>query len=186
VGREIYGFPKYYADISRRSPGDPNDPCVQVQTEYFKVFDPAASPTTGVLFQIAPAAGGPLTGFWDALVRDLDLSQLLTFVGRLIGDAANALAPGLPYLGMPMVFLKQFRDIAAADAVAFQAIASLTITPTAAPTISLLTDPIELTIETCASLPIATQLGLRSPTAPVGPAIRIGMSFVAGFGRTLA
>jgi hypothetical protein len=187
IGREIYGFPKHFGQITRQSPDDADDPRVSIQTEYFATYASTATPTNGVLLQIRTTQAPPLAGFWNALVGPLEPVKLFAVVGQLLNAGAALLdQPNLPYVGMPMVFLKQFRDVQAAGSAAYQSIDALTISPTGAVSVGLVTDPIELVLQPCASHPIAAQLGLQAISRPVGPVFRVGMDFIAGFGEVIS
>jgi hypothetical protein len=128
-GREVYGFPKALGKF--HLPAGPDEPFrLTVDTEVVEHYGPQPSELqVRRLLEVEPAAddSGWLAGVWaDVLEAFTDFRQLL------LGDGDSVTLPGLGLVGevvdflrqeeVPLVFLKQFRDVADGRRACYQAV----------------------------------------------------------------
>ncbi len=173
VGRETYGFAKAFATCAM--PSGPADPSrFRVETLVIDSFTPHTEATIQELYKLERADGGTLgalsstAGSFAELVIEATRRMLAHFLGKsglpvptweLLKNLYASLKDGL----VPMFFLRQFRDVAEPDRAAYQAIIEAACDLTAWRGGGFLDEHV-LTIRTCASHPIARDLGL-----PAGP-----------------
>jgi hypothetical protein len=186
TGREVYGYPKEVATMeTAASTGDPTL-VVRASTTVLPVYTRATELVTKPVLEIRVAA-------WAERPTVLDTVRELGAAFRGVGHAlehlgleaiehpdmdvsvAKVLERDLSALEVPMVFLKQFRDVVEASAACYQAILESPARVEGLPFGFPLLDPATITVWDYASHPIATELGLGTPTngklvleAPVG------------------
>ncbi|HEY2707130.1 MAG TPA: hypothetical protein VGI95_03685 [Caulobacteraceae bacterium] len=184
TGRELYGYPKQQGRMIRNAVGDP-DFTVDLKVICFAAPGPNQPAQSLTLLEVQRMAGGA--------PASVELSALADYIrGPVIAgapasnapDAAKALG-GLvpPFLGMPMVFLRQMRDVASLDAAQVQEIATVTVQPThtagggPAPAH-------HVTFPDVASFPIASTLGCASDVDFEAP-FWLRMDFKVGVGQRI-
>jgi len=177
IGREVYGYPKLMGAPRRIAPNDPDDPRMELVADYFDRYDPTSRPVHRPLFAIAGDAG--------PAASDTDGARLT----GLIAATLAALVPdypllGLPYLKMPMVFVKQFRAVDDAHAAAFQAVTAIAVVPTAIRRARLIAGDYRLDFADSANIRFAADLGIVSGQA-ARLAFSIEQDFEVGLGSTL-
>lgn len=186
TGREVYGYPKELAYLTW--PAGDDDPLVlRAETMVLPVYSSETRLVRAPILEVKRTSAGS------------------SLVGRL-GDAFDGLAGALEHLGVeldhelggglesllskleiPMVFLKQFRDVVDPQAACYQAIiespARLRSVPIGWPTLH----EVAITIWDYASHPIAKELGLGQPkdgsltvTVPFG--VEVHFDFIVELG----
>lgn len=187
TGREVYGYPKELAYLAW--PKDEADPLVlRAETMVLPVYSPETKLVRAPILEVKKTSAEP------------------SLIERL-GEAFGSLAGGLAHLGVkadleilekleaslakleiPMVFLKQFRDVVDPHAACYQAIiespARLASIPIGWPTLH----EVAITVHDYASHPIATELGLGTPvdgsltvSVPIG--FEVHFDFVVELGQ---
>ncbi len=127
TGRELYGYPKHFGRMIRRSVGD-GDFAVSLRATAFQKRDPHEIGREREILRIERASGAGAGEHDTGLPKVLGLlRQRVDPSGEWAADI-ETLAP--PFIGMPMVFLRQMRDVTAADQVQAREIASTTVAPT--------------------------------------------------------
>jgi hypothetical protein len=182
-GREVFGYPKSLGIFARKG-GD--SAAFSVETEHFVRFAPDSEGRTRPLFAVHESGAPPARqavgmsdiagALWNLIAPGIPLET------GIIKFTADAL---LPFVGMPMVFLKQFRDHRYPGRACYRAITSVTVEATSVHGAEFLDPTFKLSIEPSASHPIAADLGLENGVEPV-LAIAARMGFEVGFGETLA
>lgn len=179
TGREVYGYPKQFAAMeTAESTGDPSL-VVRASTTVLPTHGPDTELTQRPVLQIrATGASAPAR----AAVAFEDVAQALAHLGAtaiahpgLDVDIGAALLRDLLRREVPMVFLKQFRDVVDPTAACYQAVLESPARVESVQKAWPLLDPVEVTVWEHASHPIATELGLGTPVdgklglrAPVG------------------
>jgi Acetoacetate decarboxylase (ADC) len=161
-GREIWGFPKAWADI-KASPRDPRDGIISVSTLALKTLEPNARAEMAEIFRLAPGVAPPPTrntiagaGLIAALTDLLDRALFLELIQLMKQLSENSRFTA----GSPMIFLKQIRDAASTTAAAYRAVITANATMTALLGPPSLKGEHCLTLNDFASQPIAADLGL--------------------------
>ncbi|MDC0707867.1 acetoacetate decarboxylase family protein [Stigmatella sp. ncwal1] len=166
-GRELYGFPKQAADI--RMPGTGQDAgAFEVRTLAYRTFRPDTRAEVARLLLLERADGQPfaqeVAGAFQAdnllqqvgLLRD-ELGPLLDFNFEM----GSRIVDFLFRPSLPMVFLKQFRDVGTTTGACYQAIVGAAADQIKLRGLRLLPKRFRLTIDSLASQPIAEDLGLE-------------------------
>lgn len=178
IGREVYGYPKHMGHPQRTNPDDADDLEFSLTTDFFPRYGPTQRPVTATLFAIVRDAGAPppravggattaaLAAAWDAVCGDVTADF------------------GLPYLAMPMIFVKQFRSIENGFDACYLAAAAVAVRSTRLRSTALIVDRLYLQITPAANIDIAADLGLVSGARPL-LAMRLDHDFDVGFGETL-
>jgi hypothetical protein len=176
VGREIFGFPKLLGEIAILE--DP--PFAEVIAPALPVYGPERVVVDRPILQLrtvvqqAPqlCASGPVVSMTLAI---------LTSFFSLLGIPA----PLGGFSKIPMVFLKQFRDVAADGVACYQAITRAEGSIGAIRRACLHLDTFELTVFPHDSIDIAGGLGLGAgPTFQPVAAARVDLDFSLDFGTT--
>lgn len=194
TGREVYGYPKELAYLTW--PKDAGDPLILAAESYVL---PTYSKDTKLVRM--PLIEVQKTGKTQGLIERIEafgsIAKGLEHLGiRAIEhpdadiDLAKILASDLLNLEVPMVFLKQFRDVVDATAACYQVVlespARVEGLPIGWPTF----EEVAITIHDYASHPIATELGLGTPVdgkitvnVPIG--ITVHFDFVVELGTIM-
>jgi len=193
VGRETYGFRKYLARCTM--PTSASDPSTfTVETLYIEKYGPQATGTYGALWTLTGEgvrgelreeieslehliddAVGRLRARFAARTEELPVPTW-ELVERMIRDLVRG--------EVPMVFLRQLRDVARADRAAYQAIVEAPCKMTRWRGAGFLR-PHTLEIKPVDSHPIVTQLGLRGQRIDTGLGWWIGLDFDMQNGATI-
>ncbi|MBO1908879.1 hypothetical protein KHP60_23220 [Microvirga sp. 3-52] len=185
-GREVFGYPKHLGHFVRSGAGNSD---VSVSSLHFQSFGPTIEGVEEVLVQFT--SGHVLQNVVGNKV-DLDpiiASLFASFLGTGLPPPLNGLTSligdiTLPYLGMPMVFLKQFRDAHALHKSCFTAVAKTVVSATALHQAGLLSGTGQIVLTPSASHPIAGDLGL-SAVSSVGDGVFVKLDFSVGPGETI-
>jgi hypothetical protein len=166
-GREIYGFPKQAATV--HMPGGEQDTGhFEIRTLAYRTFSKDSVAHVSRLLTVERADGAPLehgeAGF--ALGEELlhSLGALRDELGQLVDFNFEVGARIIEYLfrpSIPMVFLKQFREVGSATGACYQAIVGAEADQLQLKSLRLLPRRFRLKVETLASQPLAETLGLE-------------------------
>lgn len=194
VGRETYGFAKAFGTCEM--PSSAVDPSrFRVETLVIDTFTPATEARREELYRLERDDDGPLgalsssIGSFTELVVETSARLARHFFGRaglpmptweLLKNLYASLKDGL----VPMFFLRQFRDVAEPDRAAYQAIIEAPCDLTAFRGGGFLDEHV-LTIRTCASHPIARDLGLSPGRIETGFGFWADFDFDIALGKEL-
>ena len=194
TGREVYGYPKELAYLTWPSGDD--DPLVLAAETYVL---PTHTPDTKLVRRpiLDVRKTGESASVAERIESFLSIGDALAHLGvRAIEhpdaaiDVAGILTKDLLKLEVPMVFLKQFRDVVEANAACYQAIlespARVEGLPLGWPTF----DEVAITLHDYASHPVATDLGLGTPvdgtlTVKVPIGVRVQFDFIVELGTIM-
>jgi len=193
VGRETYGFRKYIGECAMPTSASDRS-TFAVKTLFIEKFSPSATGTVDWLWELtADGARGELKAEMSSLAHLIEeaVKGLRERFARsnegfpvptweLIENLVRDLVRG----EVPMVFLRQIRDIARADLAAYQAIVEAPCKMTAWHGAGFVR-PHQLSIKTVDSHPIVKQLGLRAPSFATGIGWWIGLDFAMENGTTI-
>jgi hypothetical protein len=189
-GREIYGFPKAIGKFE--IPAGPDGPVrVTVDTEVVEHYGPDPSELqVRRLLEVEPVAddGGGLAGAWA------DVQEAFAdFAGLLLGDGGEVTLPGpglavqvidfLLHEEVPLVFLKQFRDVADGRRACYQAIVEAPAQVLRFRAGGPLSGTHRVTLHHYDSCPIARDLGLNPAGQTALGAWYSDFDFLMGNGR---
>jgi hypothetical protein len=169
MGRELYGFFKGMGTITL--PESPDDATLfAVDTLALKTYSPDSKGEIIRLVRVNKVEGTPEhqsfgTTIWGSM-KEFVKSLLtvahdgLSLLGnmKLIFDTMEDLV----HLRIPMVFLKQFRDVTDPATACFQEITEAQASMTKFHSARILKDAYDINIEICDSHPIRTDLGLAA------------------------
>ncbi len=194
VGRETYGFAKAFARCDMPDgPGDPDR--YRVETLVIDSFTPQTEARVEELYRLERADGGVLGALetsaqsFGELVLESSKRLARHFFGRaglpmptwqLVKNLYASIKDGL----VPMLFLRQFRDVAEPDRCAYQAIVEAAADLTAWRGGGFLDEHV-LTIRPCASHPLARDLGLAAGPIETGFGFWADFDFQIGLGKEL-
>lgn len=166
-GREIYGFPKQASTILM--PGTLQGAgAFEIRTLAYRHFSPDCQAQVSPVLSLERADGAPFThgelglSLGEELLEKLgvlrdELGQLLDFNFEIGARIIEFLfRPSIP-----MVFLKQFRDVGTATGACYQAIVGAEADEIRLRSLRLLLRRFRLSVETLASQPLARTLGLE-------------------------
>lgn len=188
-GREVFGFFKSYGWIDL--PEDPavlNPASLSLDVFGLKTFGPEQEAQRWPLLEFTRVTGGEATGrTWSGL------KELFRDVRpHLWGEEGPAVLPGLSFPvsliedflhhSIPLVFLKQFRDVTADQHAAYQAIVEAP-SPITNLHAELMGEYDFSLSETLASYPLAKDLGLMNQKALL--CIKVRMDFSIGAGKII-
>lgn len=188
-GREVFGFFKSYGWIDLpEDPGVLNPASLSLDVFGLKTFGPDQEAQRWPLMQFNPVSGTSATGkTWSGL------KELFNDIRpHLWGDEGPAILPGLKFPvslfedvlhhAIPLVFLKQFRDVTADQDAAYQAIIEAP-SPISSLHAELMGEYDFSLAETLASYPLAQDLGLKNQKAAL--CIKVKMDFAIGAGKVI-
>lgn len=182
TGRELYGYPKQLGRMLRAT-GGARDFSLSLRAVAFQRQDPSEIGAEHEVLRATPAwpadNAQPRTlaeGAWDPW-GVLDLPSM---DGAELGEAR---APA-PFLGMPMVFVRQFRDVRAVDEARLQQVVAVTVRPTKVRSIEP-APPHTVSFNALASCPIVEVLGLGSANTPLEAPFVADFDFEVGTGEVL-
>jgi hypothetical protein len=188
TGREVWGWSKSLGDVDFPAAGSPA-PAFGLDTVVFKEFD--ATKPGGKARLLTVEGKGPLgtLSTWSSVQDAVD-----EIIGALTGGMLPA-GVGNPFAtspDFPAIALKQFRDSASPTLACYQAIVNSPVRIKNFAGGGFHTSAFDLTIETCASHPIAEKfLGLPKPsgastTVPIDWAAWVKFDFDALAGSVIA
>jgi hypothetical protein len=192
TGREVFGFPKEWAVF--QVPKELSAPAVfAVDSLVVKEFGPNSLAKRGRLFEVRRLDGNASTEFG---VDWKDESLMVRSIFEVMfGTQGSRTLPGpglvveifkfLVHREYPLVFLKQFRDIADGNRACYQAIAEAPVQLTKFRTGGWLKGEYEMRIEEYQSHPIVAEMGLGQATVKTMAALYVEFDFTIGNGREL-
>ena len=182
MGRELYGFPKSMGTIS--IPPSPEEAAeLWLDTLVVKKYPPLAKGEITRLVQVRRAPTGDVykgpTGIWHGLedmVKDivsfldnqLNLFEDIRLLIRSMDD--------LLHLRIPMLFIKQIRDVVQPKQAAYQAIVETTPFSSQIHEGRILASNYDVIIEECDSHPICSELGMAT-TGALRPKVSFYVKF---------
>jgi hypothetical protein len=190
-GRETYGFPKALGQF--QVPAGPDGPvCVAVDTHVVERYGPGAGEVTPRrLLEVQPAADageGGLARVWGGIQE-----AFTDFMGLFRGTDGSVTLPGLglaievldflTHQEVPLVFLKQFRDVADGRRACYQAIVEAPAQVLRFRTARELQGAYRVVLHHYDSCPIARDLGLTAEGQPALAAWYTDFDFVLRDGR---
>lgn len=185
AGREVFGFPKLHASVTRTSDDMVHDGTFSVATQYFGQFGPNEEAEFDTLFSLVTDAtmeGAPYGG-----LAELDAAVAAALSARRSDDTPHeALSAAGVTLGasMPMIFLKQFRDVAVANAACLQQVCTVTAEASNITHVGTISGDHTLVLAPSASHPIADDLGISNGQTNVMGFV-VHHDFEVGFGEIL-
>ena len=189
AGREVFGYPKQQASFDRAISAPPGDAAVTINTLAFVGSGPNEPAVMLDLLALKPATAATQTDIDQTTPASYELG--LTKFRNIIEQDKDTIGPtGVtnslfpPFLGMPMVFLKQFRDIAQVGKACYQAVTTVTVESTKISDFAFFPTGYELMIKRAASHPIAEDLGISSGQKAAF-SFWLVQDFYVGFGQIL-
>ena len=194
TGREVYGYPKELAYLTWPSPGD-DSLVLAAETMVLPVFSRNTALVRKPILEVRRT--GAKKSVLSEITSFLTLADALAHLGLsaiehpdATIDLVQVVAADLMKLQVPMVFLKEFRDVVEANAACYQVVlespARVQGIPIGWPTL----EEVAITIHDYASHPIATELGLGTPvdgkltvTVPLG--VKVHFDFVVELGKVV-
>jgi len=190
AGREVYGFPKCYGPIAIPPAGSPPLQ-FSASTLVLKQYAPGEAGVIAPLMQVVRTAEGTAAGAaWS------DVGSAIKAVAHMwTGHDVAGIVPGLSlaidifellrHEAVPGVFLKQFRDAANGLNACYQAVIEANSTVDKFHGGGLLPGTFTATVANYASHPLASDLGLTSPTVPLEFPFWVNFDFTIGLGREI-
>lgn len=188
-GREIFGYPKSLGRFTRTSEAS-DDPGVTVDAMLFRHFSVNSKAEWGPLFQIAPVPeqeNETLLGDLGNLLEDLVSGFQKTIIAEPLFKGLEELQSHHimpPFIKLPMVFLKQFRDVTEPNKACFQTITEVAVVSDAIHDGGFFSKSHTLEIFDANSHPISRDLGIKSGQE-LSAAFWLRQDFSVGFGSTL-
>ena len=185
-GREIYGFPKGLATVHSVATSGQLD-LLTVDTLAVERFSPTAKAAVQRFVTLRKTGPGPgaATRAWRSAGETLsEVSSLLSsaWPGAGLASQFSDLVRNKRY---PLVFLKQFRDVADSSQACYQSVVEAPVNIGAFRSAGLLAGDYRLEIENLASHPVVEELGLESHTPRVLSAFHSDFDFQMGIGTTI-
>ena len=180
TGRELYGYPKQFGRIVRRTAGA-GDFSVTLGAVSFMRRDASEIAREHEVLRVESRVSQVVTAVHDN--AELLLDGLRQEIAGDVPDAgAAALLP--PFVGMPMVFLRQMRDATAIDAAIVREIVTVTVKPTTLRGVGVAGGH-TLILNDLASYPLREITGCGAST-PIEHCFWAEFDFVVGTARKLA
>jgi hypothetical protein len=166
-GRGLYGFPKQHSTI--RMPGSGQGAgAFEIHTLAYRTFSPESEAQVARVLSLERTDGAPFDHGELALALGEELLQKLGVLrdelGQLLDFNFELGARVIEFLirpTLPMVFLKQFRDVGNSTGACYQAIVGAEADSLQLKSLRLLLRRFRLRVETLASQPVAERLGLE-------------------------
>ena len=185
-GREIYGFPKGLANV-RSVAGPGTLESLTVDTLAVERFGPEAHAGIRRFVEVRKmgAGPGPVSRVWNSA------SEALAELFSLVSNArpGSGLAAQLGELvrdrRYPLVFLKQFRDVADPAKACYQGVVEAPVTVGAFRGAGLLAGEYRLEIQKLESHPVVEELGLENHEPRVLAAFHSNFDFQMGCGKVI-
>ncbi|MBI1212612.1 MAG: hypothetical protein GC190_14200 [Alphaproteobacteria bacterium] len=188
AGREVFGYPKHQASFTRPINAPPDDAKVTVKTLAFVNSGPDERAREWPLVSLEPVDPSAQHSTSKPTVLDQVAAALREFLEghpSTLGGSGNVFENlALPFVNMPMIFLKQFRDIHMPGRACFQAVTTVPVESRHIGDVGFFPTRYRLTINKAKSHPLEEVLGLQS-----GQESEFGFwliqDFYVGFGETL-
>ncbi|MCA9523127.1 MAG: hypothetical protein KC609_19260 [Myxococcales bacterium] len=186
TGRETYGYPKQMGWFSRSGASD--GPLLTVETYVLPTFSPDTPLQKLPILTLERQSNG-LALVGQAFDDATDAIEAL--VKAIVGDDGTIIVPGIELVvhllryivnrEMPLVFLKQFRDVVDPRRACYQAVLESPMHVTAFHGGGLYLGDFALEITTYASHPIVADLGLVGTPTVTGTRVPIDVAFQLHF-----
>lgn len=183
AGREVFGYPKFLGK-PERSQDLKHDPTVKIWTSLFERFDPDARPKCEVLFSVERATPMEQQAAVDVENADWEATEASIASFLALELPADVEVVSLPFMRMPMVFLKQFRDIEHPDKACYQEVTHVSVASTKLHGMGPLKGKYDVVIQAADSHPFGKDLGLGVRTRAHLP-IMVQHDFVVGPGAVI-
>ena len=189
AGREVFGYPKHQAWFTRPIDAPHDDAAVTVETLAFVGAGPDEPAKKWPLLSLEPVGQRKRRAGTTAAASTFDhgvasLREIMTAHKHTLGVAGMLQTLSLPFANMPMVFLKQFRDIKEPGHACFQAITTVPVVSRHIDSAGFFSTPYKLVIRHAMSHPIAEVLGLAAEQESEFGFWLI-QDFFVGYGETL-
>jgi hypothetical protein len=194
TGREVFGYPKMQARFEGKTANstNPTDASVGVWTHVFETFQHDECAKEFKLFSLTPSGGPTPAKGGHAMTLDksaADFRSVIRGDNQLIGQSLpfDGLMPpmiSMLKVKMPMVFLKQFRDVSEVRRACYQAITAVGVETLDVLDIGTFATTYRLQIEVAASHPIEELLGIESGAEP-SFSFWAKQNFLVGFGEKI-
>jgi hypothetical protein len=159
-------------------------------TMVLEKFGPGASTKDACVLQVEHAEEGPEGASWadlrtawravfDVLAKDAAIAEVAG------AQLALGLLEGLGPSTLPVVFLKQFRDVGDSTAACYQALVEARTQITTFRSGGRLPGKFNLIVKNFDSHPVATDLGIEGESVPVDFPFFVDVDFVMGLGTEL-
>jgi hypothetical protein len=191
IGRELYGFPKMLGRIEPSRPSPTSDLSVIVCTDHFVTSAGRSRLARNArLFGVRKVDTSSAATLERVSMKSLnaEVSQNITLANGINAQSfeESSMSPGIPYVHMPMLFLKQFRAIKGTPAADYAAVTTAKMVPTGMPKIERLANiDFELFLEDSDTFYLAGIFGLTTG-APARMPFRVEFSFTAGEGDVIS
>ena len=190
TGREVQGLPKTFGQIAMPADAaDPSNP-LSATTMVLEKFDPGEETRDACVLSVERKgeAGGAthwrdLHEAWRDLFETLSKDSAIAAVGGV--EVALGLLEGEGPEDVPLVFLKQFRDVADSSSACYQAIVAASCKVTAFRSGRRLGGTFTLAAANFRSHPIASDLGLANDSVSVDLPFFVDIDFDMETGREL-
>ncbi len=185
-GREIYGFPKGLANVqSAAGPGVLAS--LTLDTLAVERFGADAQAGIRRFLEIRKTGGGPnpVTRAWKSAAEFFAEMASFFSTARPGSGLASQLTELVRQRRYPLVFLKQFRDVADPTKACYQAVVEAPVTIGAFRGAGLLAGEYQLRIEKLESHPVVEELGLESHEPRILSAFHSDFDFEMGCGRVI-
>lgn len=193
AGREVFGYPKNFGQFVFPGASRDGDAAVEVRTEHYPAFGPDQPSQIAPLFALEPvpatAALSATEGIGEWSMRFAERLGLKGVAKRAELAATQDPCEMLPMGYMPMIFLKQFRDLEQPARACYQAITAVKAVMAECREGKPLESAYRLRLHKSDSHPIAEDLGLsdgQATAAGLPSAAQIRIDFNVGFGSVLA
>lgn len=193
-GREVYGYPKVGSDIAWTETGGIMAP-VAVTALTIHPYNPATGAVRTKVLEIAAHGAAPKATSRartetavNAFIHNAIATETEIFgaLSGLVGDAA-ALAGielTLPSMGMPSIFLKQFRDAVDPEAACYQAYIDAAPKTRDVRDMGVIAGNFDLRLFHADSMAIAAKLGMAAVN-PLSTGLWVDFDFELGPGRVV-
>ncbi len=185
-GREVYGFPKGLANVqSVAGPGDLE--CLMLDTLAIERFGPEAHAAMRRFVEVRKVGGGSgaVSRAWKSATEAFGELFSLVSHARPGSGLASQFAELVRHRRYPLVFLKQFRDVADPASACYQAVVEAPVTVTAFRGAGLLAGEYRLEIQKLESHPVVEELGLESHQPRILAAFHSDFDFIMGCGKVI-
>lgn len=188
AGREVFGYPKHQASFTRAITAPFDDAKVTVKTLAFVNSGPDERAQEWPLLSLDPVDAHAKHHTSTPTVFEQVTGALREFLEGhpdTLGRTNNVLENiALPFVNMPMIFLKQFRDVHTPGRACFQAVTAVPVESRHIDKVGFFPTAYRLTINKAKSHPIEEVLGLHTgQTSEFG--FWLIQDFYVGFGETL-
>jgi hypothetical protein len=184
-GREVFGFPKSLGAVTRAGTDD-KDGRVSVSTLLYRHFGPEQKAEMAPLFALVKGQGASSSGVFAGLDHFLThvANAMVGGFETIVHEALDLTGFKLPMVGLPCIFLKQFRDATAQGKACYQAVIEANIAATTIHDFGILDGDYQVAIQPAANYPMADDMGL-APVQDLLFPFWLRQDFTMGFGTAI-